>query len=94
MSSTEAEWPFVKKVHIISFTFHSFKLHKKFPGKIILAFGVHPWYAHQHLDHETSPNYNWVTRLAAELKNHKSAIIGEIGLDKIAKVNYTFNIIS
>ena len=62
------------------------QIHEKCPTKVILAFGVHPWYAHLHEDHKVDPNHNWLTRLAEELKNHKEAIVGEIGLDKTAKV--------
>ena len=47
-----------------------------------LALGLHPWWAHHHpID---APDAVWLDRLRAELASRPLAIVGEIGLDRVA----------
>ncbi|KAK9718481.1 Cut9-interacting protein scn1 [Basidiobolus ranarum] len=51
----------------------------KNPNRVIPGFGVHPWYAH-----EVAENDQWKDTLKEYLEKHEKAVLGEIGLDKIA----------
>ena len=53
-------------------------LSKKFEGQVIPSYGIHPWF----IDNCTE---GWLERLKLRLQNDKSALIGEIGLDKKRK---------
>lgn len=53
----------------------------KQPGYCV-ALGVHPWWAHKHLLRDNSTT--WPTELRALLETLPSAIVGEIGLDRVA----------
>ncbi|KAL6078834.1 Deoxyribonuclease TATDN3 [Balamuthia mandrillaris] len=49
------------------------------PGKVIPAFGIHPWYAHR------AP-HDWEDRLRGCLSSvSRCVMVGELGLDKAAK---------
>ncbi|KAJ3381386.1 hypothetical protein HDU92_005350 [Lobulomyces angularis] len=66
------------------------ELAKTFPNKIIPSFGVHPWSSEQLPE-------NWFTELESYVDRHPNCLIGEIGLDKVAKnretnVKYDFKI--
>jgi Tat protein secretion system quality control protein TatD with DNase activity len=41
--------------------------------------GIHPWFAHQ------PKSSDWATRLGALLEAQPRLIVGEIGLDKVAR---------
>ncbi|KAI9225935.1 MAG: hypothetical protein DHS80DRAFT_19515 [Piptocephalis tieghemiana] len=54
------------------------------PTRVHPAFGIHPWYAH--LFHEGSEEKKgWEKDLRRSLSEHPAAIVGEIGMDKVAK---------
>jgi len=46
------------------------------------GYGVHPWYAHKHVQNQAS----WLGDLERRLLEDPRAIVGEIGLDRVARV--------
>jgi TatD DNase family protein len=67
-ATCEAEWPVVAA------------LAAAWPGRIIPAYGIHPWRAA-----EVTPG--WETRLAGVLERDPAATVGECGLDGAIKVD-------
>ncbi|KAJ3108854.1 hypothetical protein HDU97_010126 [Phlyctochytrium planicorne] len=57
----------------------------KVSSKAVIAFGIHPWFAHQvgTPGGEVSPT-EWLQNMEARLVSNKDALVGEIGLDGIA----------
>ena len=56
-------------------------------GKVCPAFGVHPWHAFRvSAPPPGGPEARWCTALRQRLAEHPDAVVGEIGLDKVAKV--------
>ena len=51
---------------------------KKFPGRVVPCYGIHPWFAHQVKE-------GWLERLEKVLACQSTPFMGEIGLDKISK---------
>ncbi|ORX97329.1 Metallo-dependent hydrolase [Basidiobolus meristosporus CBS 931.73] len=49
------------------------------PDRVIPGFGVHPWYAEGMKESDL-----WEEKLKQYLEKHENAVLGEIGLDKIA----------
>lgn len=52
---------------------------------ILPALGVHPWYIIESGVHLTDNNDDWLIRLEDLLRRHPAALVGEIGLCKIAR---------
>ncbi|KAJ3081413.1 hypothetical protein HK102_002358 [Quaeritorhiza haematococci] len=78
MGTQLSDWPLVET------------LAKEFPDRIVPAFGVHPWFAHQHIhlsDGETNPSEteDWLSTLLSDHSKYPNSILGEIGLDGVAK---------
>ncbi|RKP26420.1 TatD family [Syncephalis pseudoplumigaleata] len=77
MGTRPRDWPAVRR------------LAQQYPHKIQPAFGLHPWYAEQ----DASPpaprsgesGLWWLPMLRAYLADCPEAIVGEIGLDKVAR---------
>ena len=51
-------------------------LKKQYEGKIIVAYGLHPWEA-------KNAESGWLNKLEAKLQEDKTALVGECGLDGI-----------
>ena len=72
-------------------------VHESFPGQTWVGFGLHPWFAHEHVKHQgkdleedeendaEEKEQEWYTALRQHLIDHPHAFVGEIGLDKKAK---------
>ncbi|TPX56008.1 hypothetical protein PhCBS80983_g04868 [Powellomyces hirtus] len=54
----------------------------KWPTRVVPAFGVHPWFAHTV---PTPPSASAFTSLERILASHPGALVGEIGIDSVAK---------
>ena len=67
MSTRVSEWEQVKS------------LYRDFPERVVPAFGIHPWRAHQ------QSNRDFSEKLVENLKSIPTSIVGEIGIDRIAK---------
>ena len=52
------------------------ELKKQYEGKIVAAYGLHPWEAR-------NAEENWLDKLEAKLQEDKTALVGECGLDGI-----------
>lgn len=64
VSATEDEWPGV------------LELAAAYPGIIVPALGLHPWYLEQTED-------GWEKRLEESLKQNPQALVGECGFDRL-----------
>ncbi|KAJ1501815.1 hypothetical protein HMI54_014950 [Coelomomyces lativittatus] len=69
MSAKVEDWPKVRQ------------LHRSYPDRTVPCFGVHPWYATKARQYHPT----WLEDLRTELTENPQSIIGEIGLDKVAK---------
>ncbi|KAJ3232393.1 hypothetical protein HDU78_007174 [Chytriomyces hyalinus] len=67
MGTRPSEWPLVEQSGI------------KFPRKVAMAFGIHPWFAHEFQDTDDA-----IAQLRKYLVNQPASFVGEIGLDGIA----------
>ena len=77
------------------------QVHTNFPEQTWVGFGLHPWFAYQHVKHcdkeaeksesndEDEMKQEWYTSLRQHLEDHPHAFVGEIGLDKKAKSQST-----
>lgn len=71
MGTRMEDWPLVAEMYINN------------SNKIIAAFGVHPWFCTSIL--ASQDKEEWVNVLRKYLTDHPKAIVGEIGLDGVAK---------
>ena len=76
MSEEESQWQGISE---IAAKINTLEYRMK---KCVPAFGIHPWRAHLATE-------GWQKRLVQKLKSHPNAILGEMGLDKIAKTRLT-----
>lgn len=55
--------------------------------QLIASYGMHPWFAHQHLAEATAEEQRpaWYSALRDRLEASPHAVVGEIGLDKAAR---------
>ncbi|KAJ1561401.1 hypothetical protein HK405_004025 [Cladochytrium tenue] len=66
------------------------ELAQRWPGRVVPAFGVHPWFAHEVCGgtsgdgDDDAPDLSWVAELRARLVAYPGALVGEIGLDGAA----------
>ncbi|KAI8820690.1 uncharacterized protein EV422DRAFT_529768 [Fimicolochytrium jonesii] len=77
MGTREEDWPLVAGAA------------EKWPEKVIPCFGLHPWFAHHcpapPSASEGSTHPPWLQTLTVQLESHPTALVGEIGIDGIAK---------
>lgn len=69
VSATEDEWPGV------------LELAAAYPGIIVPALGLHPWYLEQTED-------GWEKRLEESLKQNPQALVGECGFDRLKNPDF------
>ncbi|KAJ3001819.1 hypothetical protein HKX48_002663 [Thoreauomyces humboldtii] len=72
MGTRPADWQAVKDLSLL------------WPDRVVAAFGVHPWYSPLASTDFSSKGGVW-TNLAGRLQEDPRALVGEIGLDGVAK---------